>query len=525
MNMLKSVFLLLCISVTGFAYAQTQELSGFKRLSSSSITPIYEGKEVKGYTLFYKTDKADRGNDNYHISIYDENLALSKTINMQKPRDKFFLIGSGYNGDLIGFYFYNFKDKRFEIEAYDKSLKKTASSEIIHKLTNMEMAIMQKKLADADKDLAGYSYDVNLYPVAGKGFITNGLLKNGKGFTLEMLDNSLKSKWKIGTDEKSKEYEAFVISDVTDKFIIGSLIKRPGMMSKKMTFYITAFDVNTGKKFMEVPLEGSVKDQLSLNSISYDENTKQIITIGDYYNESDKPGVSKSKGFYIKTFDDQGKETNMKFFSWDKDVKSLLPAEAKPSLEKGAMNFTHKILRGQDGKFYLVCEQFSTGTDGAGIALNVLGGGYGASMTKAVVWNMFIYALNPDFTLNEIKFYAKDKSNVTLPAGADFYGSGMIGMITKAVGGFDYQFTQMTNDGKSFNVVFINYDKEKGETTKRMLGNIIISPDGKFNLDKIDITTKASSSFLYPAKPGYLMMVDHLRKEKTVGMKLIKLNY
>jgi hypothetical protein len=97
--------------------------------------------------------------------------------------------------------------------------------------------------------------------------------------------------------------------------------------------------------------------------------------------------------------------------------------------------------------------------------------------------------------------------------------------VMKQMGSFDYQFTQLANDGKSADIVYINYDKEKGEDTKRVLGNIIISPDGKFTLDKMDITTKATSSFLYPAKPGFLMMVDYLKKERSLGMKLIKLNY
>jgi hypothetical protein len=133
--------------------------------------------------------------------------------------------------------------------------------------------------------------------------------------------------------------------------------------------------------------------------------------------------------------------------------------------------------------------------------------------------------LNKDLTLNEIKYYTKDRSDAELPPGMDFYGPGMWGMVMKQMGSFDYQFTQLANDGKSADIVYINYDKEKGEDTKRVLGNVIISPDGKFTLDKMDITTKATASFLYPAKPGFLMMVDYLKKERSLGMKLVKLNY
>ncbi len=506
-------------------YAQTAELSGFKTLSSRAISPIYEGKEVKGYTLFYKADKADKKNDNYQLAVYDENLVKTKTITLQKPRKKFLLIGNAYNENAIGFYFYNFKEDQFEIETYDKSLNKIAEKPIEHKLSMVEKMVMNQKLDADEKDQFVAGYDFNIFPVPGKGFVINGLLKGGKGFTLEMFNDKLESLWKFSTPEKSDDYQALMINQVTDKYIIGNLIKRPGAMSKKMTYYISVIDVSTGKMTIEIPIENEAGDQLSLNSVTYDPTLDQFVVLGDYYAMSEKPGVAKSKGFYIKTFDANGKEVKRKMYSWARDVKKKMPAEANESLEKGAMNYTHRIIKANDGKIYLVCEQFSKSADALGIAANVLGGGYGSSMTKAVVWNILIYVLNPDFTLEEVKLFTKDKSSVTLPPGADFYGSGLIGMVTKMVGGFDYQFTQLTNDGKSSDVVYIDYDKEKGESTKRILGNIIISPDGKFTLDKMDITSKATSSYLYPAKPGYLMMVDFLRKEKTVGMKLVKLNY
>jgi hypothetical protein len=526
MNYKKQLITCMIILYSCFAFAQTQALTGFKTLSSSAISPIFDGKETKGYTLFYKSDKADKGNDNFSLTVYDENLTKTKTINLQKPRGKFFLLGNGYNGTEMGFYFYNYKDKQYELEAYDKSLKKVASRIIKEELTDVEKMSLQQRQEAEEKDQSASGMDLSLYPVTGKGFIRNGILKKGKGFKLEMFDNELKTKWKYETPEKSKEYEGFLSYQVSSKLMLGAIVRRSGMMSSKLTFYLTAFDVDNGNKVFDIPVEAAgTSDQLSLNNMSYDSTTDRIVVIGDYYAEKDKPGVSKSKGFYIKVFTSDGKETTKKFYAWDKEVKELLPSEAKESIQKGAMNFTHKVLKGKDGKFYMICEQFSKTTDGLGIASNILGGGYGSSMTKGVVWNMLVFVLNADLTLTEIKFYPKDKSTVTLPPGADFYGPGMIGLLTKYVGGFDYQFTQMTNDGNSFDVVYIDYDKEKGESTKRILGNIIIDPDGKFNLDKMDITTKATSSFLYPAKPGYLMMVDFLKKEKSIGMKLIKLNY
>ena len=517
------MILLCCILYAATTFAQTQELSGFKTISSRAISPIFDGKEVKGYSLIYKTDKADKDNDNIHIAVYDVNLTLTKTIDLKKPRGKYLLLGNAYNGEGLGFYFYNFKEKQFEIEVYDKNLVKQAEVTDNHKLTNMEEAALNNAKASAEKDQASFGASLNIYPVAGQGFITNGALKNGKGYTLKMYDNKLKEKWSFSSPEDADGYEGMIISEVNGKYLIGNVIKRPSLFSTKMTFYLVVFDVMTGKKKMEIPISGTGQDQLSLNTIIYDEPTDQIIAIGDYYPEDGKVGSSRSKGFYFKVYSSDGKEGAKQMYTWEKDVKTKLPPEAKESLEKGAMNYTHKILKGDDGKFYLVAEQYSKSASGMGIASKAMGGS--ANVTKAQLWNMVIFVLNKDLTLSDIKYYTKDKSDVELPPGMDFYGPGLWGMMMKQMGSFDYQFTQMANDGKSADIVYINYDKEKGEDTKRVLGNIIISPDGKFTFDKIDITTKATASFLYPAKPGFLMMVDFLKKERTIGMKLIKLNY
>src|SRR5689334_13559677 len=188
---MKTKSLILICSVLFYAAAtmgQTQTLSGFKSISSRAISPIFDGKEVKGYSLIYKTDKADKDNDNIHIAVYDVNLTLTKTIDLKKPRGKYLLLGNAYNGEGLGFYFYNFKEKQFEIEVYDKNLVKQAEVTDNHKLTNMEEAALNSAKASAEKDQASFGASLNIYPVAGQGFITNGALKNGKGYTLKMYD-------------------------------------------------------------------------------------------------------------------------------------------------------------------------------------------------------------------------------------------------------------------------------------------------------------------------------------------------
>jgi len=244
-----SFIILVCIGAMQLAQGQTKELSGFKTFSSRAISSIRDGKEVKGYTVFYKSDKADKKNDNYHIAVYDENLEEVKTLNLQKPRDKFMLVGNAYNGQLIAFCFYNGKEKKLEYEAYDMGLVKKASAIKPHELSNVESATLTSLSSENEKDQGGtMGVDMNLHAVNGKGFVSMGYLKNGRGYTIEMRDNDLKKKWEYESEKDGDDYQGFMLMEVTDKYIIGNLAKRPGLMSKKMTFYIAVFDVETGKK-------------------------------------------------------------------------------------------------------------------------------------------------------------------------------------------------------------------------------------------------------------------------------------
>lgn len=511
----------LALSAVATAFAQTQTLEGIERMTRSGISPIYAGNEVKGYILYAKGDKADRKNDNYRLDFYDQDLTKVSTVTVQKPAGKYFLLQNSFNGSAFGLYFYNRKDKTLEIETYDTSLKKLGTK-VIEDLSKADNMMIQQRLQSDGTNESMYG-GLNLQPIADKGFVRNSFDGMMKSYSLQMYDNNLNPKWHLGSDPKSKYYESIVINEVNDKYLVGTIMRRDGMMSRKIDSYMVAIDVNTGKKVLDQPVESSKTEQLSLSSFTFDKDKREFVAIGEYYKPDDKPFVQKSQGFYIKRFSEAGKLLGVKPFSWQKEVKAALPAEAKASMEEGYVNYTHSIVKGADGKMYIVAEQFKIVADGVGIAATALGG-RGVAVSKGFIGNMLIFELNPEFGLNAIKFYPKDRSRAVLPAGTSFLGAGLLGQVMKSQGDFDYQFLQRNSAGSLFNVVYVNYDKEKGEATKKIIGNISFGENGQFTIDKIDGTSSATNSFVYPAKPGYVMMVDYLKKQSQLGMKLVKLN-
>ena len=512
---------LLAMAVSG-SFAQTQSLEGFKTIRRSSISPIYQGREVAGYTLFYKSDKADKKNDNYGLDFYDQDLNKVTTLAMQKPRNKFSMLRNSYNGSAFCFYFYNHKEGALEMESYDAGLNKLGSVSIKDVSSGDKALLPQSATFYANTENQVGS--LNLYPVPGKGFLRNSTYGLGRIFRLQMYDNNMRELWSFG-EKKESGVETLGVYEVTDEYVLATRMTRSSIMTKKMDFSLLVLDVNTGTPIMETPVETDASEQLSLSSLFYDQAAKEFIAVGEFYKPNDKPFVNKSLGMYLKRFSQDGKALEAKRYSWDGEIRASIPAEARASIEKGYVNFTHRVLKGADGRFYVITEQYRIQASAGGIAMNVVFGSRNtnASTVEGSVANMLIFVLNPDFSVSDVRFVAKDKSKVWLPEGSLYQGAGLLGQNMKSWGDFDYQFSQSSNDARNFNIVYINYDKEKGEGTKKIIGNIT-NKEGIMTVDKIDGTTKATSSFVYPAKSGYVMMVDHLKKEGKLGMKLVKLN-
>ncbi|MBK8191908.1 MAG: hypothetical protein IPK76_01325 [Lewinellaceae bacterium] len=149
--------------------------------------------------------------------------------------------------------------------------------------------------------------------------------------------------------ESSKEYETFLLSDVNASYATGITLRRNGLMSRKVEYFLTVFDIESGKKIIDVSAE-QPKEQLSISSITLQEGNEQVVLQGEYYDLDDKPGVSKSKGFYLKIYDlKTGKEISEKLFSWTKDIGKMFNAKGKEVSRTNLPNFPIRCLRPPTG--------------------------------------------------------------------------------------------------------------------------------------------------------------------------------
>lgn len=514
--------LLVGLLLSGQLNGQSYSVDDIKSFSYSGIRAIMNDKEVTGYVLFYKTDKADAKNDKYAFDLLDEKLNKVTTVKVVLPRNAY-LLNCAYNGEALGLMFFDAAKGNYIFKSYDKTLKLLGSvvTEKAHRWEKMGLVQM-------GEEYAATSY--GLHSVLGKGFIRTGVGEGKDQFKITLYDNNFKKKWSYETPESTKDFETFIISDVNDRYVTGTLLRRKNGMSKIFEYFLAVFDVETGKKLIDKSIEKS-KEQLSISNVNLLEGTDQAVLQGEYYDLDDKPGVNKSKGFYLKVFDlKTGKEISEKQFSWASDINKLFNAKGKESIEDKYLNFPHSFFKAANGHYYSVFEQYKKAADAGaiatGIAVGMLGGRSEGSAMKIKVGNLWLLELDGDYNPIKIDYYEKDASNIFLPSGMGWATASMLGQYAKTSGGFDYQFLQQSSDKSTFNMAYINYDREKGEKNKTIVGNIFMAKDGSLNFDKVDMTAaKRTSLALYPAKGSNIVLSEYNSKAKTLELKLVKLNY
>src|SRR5688572_24445369 len=115
------VFVILLLAAFNAA-AQNLSRQGVLKLNVRSSGPIIQDDQVRGYYYFYKVDRQDRKNDNYLLSLYDENLREINTVEIIRPRT-YVLVDGVFNSEAFGFLFFDSRARVTELITYDRSLK------------------------------------------------------------------------------------------------------------------------------------------------------------------------------------------------------------------------------------------------------------------------------------------------------------------------------------------------------------------------------------------------------------------
>lgn len=506
------------IAIQSFGQSITFDDIRSIRLRNSGA--ILDNNEVKGYYLFYETDKVDRKNRAYELTILDQNLNKVAT---KKIVDSKYLIlqAASYNGQTIMLKFFNVKDKIVSFEAFDREAKlaKKHSRELEknEELTNYYLGTDDKGLHNGSSFYAAGQDGFVNYTVRAKA------LK--MGYKIEYIPSSDNGKkWSFETDleEKGVRVASFMYAD--ESVILSTLVERPKAMSlDDNVTSVEALDTKTGKQVWKTAIASSIYELGIVNNY-IDKKTGDITLFGTYFKKGDNPSTDKSLGLFSKTLDKTGKEKSENYISWVEHVGKFLPVSDKGKIEDVGYIFFHTFVKTDDGKIFAVGEQYRKAISAGAVALNVLSGGSNISNTKLVIEDFYIFEFSSEFALNDVKVFEKGKSNIMLPAGATFMSPAAIANYMMFYGSFDYSFLQQTNEGDVFHIGYQDYDREAEKGQRAYFGAITYA-DGEFSTDKLPINNKSSNINLSPAKTGFVLVMEHFVKEKKLELRLEKINF
>ncbi len=161
------------------AAGQNLSFENIQKVELRNSGAIREGTEVKGYFFFYASDKIDKHTNEYTLQITDNNLVKLKDIKLQDSKDVR-ILESSFNGTDIIILFFNEKTRMFDYHIYGADAKKKYS--YMRELSKKEVKYLESTYLFNDEE----NIYKGLYPVEGKGFLSNTPSREEKDYTFQI---------------------------------------------------------------------------------------------------------------------------------------------------------------------------------------------------------------------------------------------------------------------------------------------------------------------------------------------------
>ena len=505
---------LLLLMMQGFAQKLTIE--NVHKVSLRNSDAIKEGTEVKGYYFFYVSDKIDKKTNEYTLQITDNNLKKLKDVKFQDSKHVY-ILESSFNGTDLIFLFYNDEERTFEYQVYGADGKKKHS--YMRQLTKKEERYLEATYLAVDDEEQTYK---GLYPVEGKGFISNTPSREDKDYTFQVdfFATDKRKQWTYIPTEGGKRFIGDYLG-YSNGVVYIEVLRYGGTFDQKPDSYVLGLSLETGKKLFEVPTDAKFRFYpASMVQV----NGGKAYLFGEYFDVDGNIMKDKSKGFAFWGIDEAGKISSEKYVSWDVDMGKYLDVNSKGKIGDFGFMYLHNMVQTDDGNIYAIGEGYKKAASALGIAGKILTGGRGGVSTlKIKVTDMILLTFDKDFNIKAAKIYDKNSNSVELPSGYEFVSTPLLGKMVKYYfGEFDYAYTQVNKDNTSFTVCYSDY--VRGKDYKGGTFNSITYSEGKITTDKINTKSEATRTAVLPGKQGQVLIMDYYRKDKRLEVHFEKLN-
>lgn len=479
---------------------------------------IYQEGQIRGYFLFYQSDKVDRHTNEYTLDILDQNLNKVKEIKFDDNK-KVDLLEAAYNGNALLFLYNDRENKMLSAKIYgvDGTLKYTYNKPLDRK---SESFIQTYNIKRTDE----YA-NTKVFSITDQGFGLVIPMRDGSHYTYEVdyYSSVKQSQYSYTPADEGKYAQASYLGG-TDSLMLVEVEKKEHMMSNKVQSTILGVNYVTRKKAFEID---DSKDMYKFVPLycSNIRNNGNFLLMGSYYDKTANIVKDFSLGLAIYTVSPAGQVVSSTYNSWAKDMSKYLALNEKGKLDEIGYLFFHNMVQAADGSLFAIGEGYKRAADAVGItinAINMLGGRVSSGgNTEIKVTDMVILKFTPDFKIAGATIQKKNY-NVIHTELADMNSQHLLALLIKQEGGFDYAFTMNDRDGTSFDVCYNDYERSK--EYHGMTFHSLRYDGNKFSSDKIELKTKASSERVLPGQPGFVMIYEYFRKEKRIDLHLEKLN-
>ncbi|MBC7947133.1 MAG: hypothetical protein H7Y42_04585 [Chitinophagaceae bacterium] len=516
--MKKHVLLMGLMLLTGLcSMSQKLSIENVLKATLRNSDAIKEGSEVKGYYFFYVSDKIDKKTNEYTLQITDNNLKKLKDIKFQDSKDVT-ILESSFNGTDLIFLFYNEDARTFEYQVYGADGKKKHVYN--RELTKKEKRYLEQTYLAIDDEEQTFK---GLYPIEGKGFISNMPSREDKDYTFQVdyFSTEKRKQWTFTPTLGAKKFIGDYLG-THNGVVYFEELKFGSMMDQKPESFLLGLDLETGRQLFEKPTDNA-KYKVYPASMSI-MNGKAII-FGEYFDPNGNIAKDKSLGFAFIGVDEKGNFTSEKYNSWDLELGKFLDVTSKGKIADFGFMYVHNIMQMADGNVFAIGEGYKKVTSALGIASTLLSGGRGngLSVMKIKVTDMMLIKFDKDFNVKEAKVYDKNSNSVELPSGMEFVSAPLLGKLVKyTFGDFDYSYSQTNKENTSFTVCYSDF--ERGKNYKGGTFNSISYNEGKITTDKIQTKSDATRTAVLPGKQGQVLILDYYRKAKRLDIHFEKLN-
>lgn len=502
----------------GNLIAQSYSISNVAKNAFSTSGTIMSGKIVKGYFFLTRTDKLTKNDYNYNITVLDENLKELAQENFIESKYTW-LLESSYNGNYILFKFMDSKNDKLFYRTMDRNGK---LSEKIEREVNKQERI------GYDASSNGEVENANLSSFGDSRFLDIYTFKDDKvTYKVDCLNNKGENTWSyINKTEKGLTTGGLLGYNNTYAVILETYIKNS--LSNDFSYGITSLDT-AGNLMFNLKLRDSKYNLMPFN-VFFNEEKNQIILMGQYFNAGEKSNKSSSKGLFLKVLDKDGNEVEEFYYAWEGDIDKMLPKEKRKEIDQYSI-FFHSIVMTKDHRVYAIGEQYRKQVSAGGTALKTaaaIGGlSTNASMLEIKIGNIVVISFNNDYSIDTVEILEKKPNKVVLSQSYAYANQHLLAKALHADGEFDFSFTQSNEDNSVVSLAYISSERNKGSLKRTLLLNFVnfISSENGHSNDKIIINSTATSSLVWPAKPGYVMLLEYFKKEKKMDMRLEPINF